>query len=224
MANPSDLKILIADDHPIFRNGVKDILTAHLENVIITAVADGKIAWQEIKDHAPEIAVLDVDMPEMDGLEVCKKINKSDLPTRVIILTMYKDLEIFNSAIANGAKGFLLKDHSGLDMVECIKKVLTGEVYIGKGLEDRMGGHSEYLKRIKKLESSLETLTAAELKTLKLVQKNNTSKEIAHKLFVTQKTVENYRSRICKKLNIPGGNNALIRWVMDNKDLLKELK
>ncbi len=224
MESRSDLKILIADDHPIFRNGVKDILTAHLENIVVTAVADGKSAWKEIEKNSPHIAVLDVDMPEMDGLEVCKKMNKNGVLTKAIILTMYKDVEIFNSAIANGAKGFLLKDHSGLDMVECIKKVLKGEVYIGKGLEDRMGDHSEYLKRVKKLESSLETLTTAELKTLKLVQKNNTSKEIAHKLFVTQKTVENYRSRICKKLNIPGGNNSLIRWVMDNKDFLKELK
>lgn len=216
-------RILIADDHPIFRNGLKDILVSKMSNAIIDDVEDGKLAWEYLNKNRVDVAVLDVDMPNMDGLEVCKRLKESVLQTKVVILTMYKDMEIFNSAMDNGASGFLLKDHSGLDLVECIDAVMAGKTYLGKGLEDRMLAHNEYKDRRKQLSDDLQALTSAELKTLKLVEKNLTSKEIADKLFVTQKTVENYRSRICKKLNIPAGNNALIRWVMDNKDILKQV-
>lgn len=216
-------RILIADDHPIFRNGLKDILVSKMSNAIINDVEDGKLAWEYLNKNRVDVAVLDVDMPNMDGLEVCKRIKESALQTKVVILTMYKDMEIFNSAMDNGASGFLLKDHSGLDLVECIDTVMSGKTYLGKGLEDRMLAHNEYKDRKKQLSDDLQALTSAELKTLKLVEKNLTSREIADKLFVTQKTVENYRSRICKKLNIPAGNNALIRWVMDNKDILKQV-
>ncbi len=217
------IRILIADDHPIFRNGLKDILVSKMSNAIIDDVEDGQLAWEYLNKNRVDVAVLDVDMPNMDGLEVCKRVKESALQTKVVILTMYKDMEIFNSAMDNGASGFLLKDHSGLDLVECIDAVMSGNSYLGKGLEDRMLAHNDYKDRKKQLSDDLKALTSAELKTLKLVEKNLTSKEIADKLFVTQKTVENYRSRICKKLNIPAGNNALIRWVMDNKDILKQV-
>ncbi len=217
------IRILIADDHPIFRNGLKDILVSKMSNAIIDDVEDGQLAWEYLNKNRVDVAVLDVDMPNMDGLEVCKRVKESALQTKVVILTMYKDMEIFNSAMDNGASGFLLKDHSGLDFVVCIDAVMSGNSYLGKGLEDRMLAHNDYKDRKKQLSDDLKALTSAELKTLKLVEKNLTSKEIADKLFVTQKTVENYRSRICKKLNIPAGNNALIRWVMDNKDILKQV-
>lgn len=217
------IRILIADDHPIFRNGLKDILVSKMSNAIIDDVEDGQLAWEYLNKNRVDVAVLDVDMPNMDGLEVCKRVKESALQTKVVILTMYKDMEIFNSAMDNGASGFLLKDHSGLDLVECIDAVMSGNSYLGKGLEDRMLAHNDYKDRKKQLSDDLKALTSAELKTLKLVEKNLTSKEIADKLFVTQKTVENYRSRICKKLNITAGNNALIRWVIDNKDILKQV-
>jgi DNA-binding NarL/FixJ family response regulator len=216
-------RILIADDHPIFRNGLKDILISKLTNTIIEDVENGAMAWDYVRKHKTDIAILDVDMPEMNGLEVCKQITANGMLTKVVILTMYKDMEIFNSAMDNGAEGFLLKDHSGSDLVDCIDAINAGKSYLGRGLEDRMISHSEYKDRKKQLKTHLQSLTSAELKTLKLVEKNLTSREIADKLFVTQKTIENYRSRICKKLRIPAGNNALIRWVMDNKDILKQI-
>lgn len=216
-------RILIADDHPIFRNGLKDILISKLGNTVIEDVENGALAWEYVRKYKTDIAILDVDMPEMNGLEVCKQITNSGIHTKVVILTMYKDMEIFNSAMENGAEGFLLKDHSGSDLVDCIHALNAGKSYLGKGLEDRMISHSEYKERKKQLNSHLKSLTSAELKTLKLVEKNLTSREIADKLFVTQKTIENYRSRICKKLRIPAGNNALIRWVIDNKDILKQI-
>lgn len=217
------LNVLIADDHPIFRKGLMDILRSKLSECSIVDVSDGKEAIDVLQSKTFDIAILDVDMPNVDGLEVCKYIKSNGISTKVVIMTMYKDEEIFNSAMVNGANGFLLKDHSGVDMVDCIDHILLGKLYIGKGLEDRILKHSEYVSKQKRISEDLKSLTAAELKTLKLVEKNNTSRQIAEKLFVTQKTVENYRSRICKKLNIPAGNNALIRWVMDNKEMLKNL-
>jgi DNA-binding NarL/FixJ family response regulator len=217
------LRILIADDHPIFRKGLMEIISAQLSDCEVTDVADGAEALPLLLTNRYEIAILDVDMPNMDGLEVCKALKEETLITRIIILTMFKEEAIFNRAMALGASGFLLKDHSGTEILKCIDRVRQGKQHIGKGLEDRIENHKDFLTRKKRIEQHLSYLTESELKTLKLVGQKNTTKEIASKLFVTPKSVENYRSRICKKLSLAPGNNSLVKWVLEHKELLASL-
>lgn len=217
------MQVLIADDHPIFCSGLKDILQSNISGCKVTTVEHGKAALEQLQNTKFDVVVLDVDMPVMDGLQVAQKIQKDEIATRVIILTMFKDSDIFHKAMEAEVNGFLLKEHSGKELLHCIEEVTMGKKYIGKGLEEKLEEHRKRMSERNEMEKLLDQLTQAERKTLKLVNLNMTSKEIADRLFVTTKSVENYRSRICKKLMLPPGNNSLMKWVMENKEILNNL-
>jgi DNA-binding NarL/FixJ family response regulator len=217
------MRILIADDHPIFRSGLKDILGTAIHECTVVAVEDGKAAIEQLRTENFNVAVLDVDMPELDGLQVATLVQNEEIETRIIILTMFKDSEIFHKAMEANVNGFLLKEHSGKELLQCIDQVMLNKRYIGKGMEEKLAEHRKLVSERTQVEEMLDQLTQAEHKTLKLVNLNMSSKEIADRLFVTTKSVENYRSRICKKLMLPPGNNSLMKWVMENKEMLSKL-
>ena len=214
------MKILIADDHLIFRNGLREIVKSQVKDCLVVEAENGIEAYKLAEENTPNIAILDIDMPELNGLEVCKRIIDNQLPIKVIILTMYKNEEMFNSAMENGAMGYVLKDNSASDLNECINRVIAGKSFISPKISDYMDHYDNYKNKKGEIKEGLSKLTNAELKTLKLVSDNFTSREIAEMLFVTQKTVENYRSRICKKLELDSRNNSLLKWVLDNKSIL----
>lgn len=218
------LRFLIADDHPIFRGGLKELILAQNPEVAVDQVSNGQEVLDYLEHTVPDVTILDVDMPQKDGLEACRYITENEIPTGVVVLTMYNDADIFNAALDAGAMAFVLKDDSGSDLVFAIDSVLQGNTFISAGMRGHYDNRGDYIKRKKLISKSLSELTQTELKTLKLVSDNFSSKEIADLLFVTPKSVENYRSRICKKLGLDGGNNALIKWVYDNKELLNNIK
>ena len=214
------MKLLIADDHPIFRKGLKDLLTEAFPGAIIIESANGKEAIDIIHAQNPDIAVLDIDMPIVNGLDVSIQVLKEKLTAKIIILTMYKEKEMVKKAMLSGAYGYVLKDFAIDELIECINNVTANKKYIGKNLEQY---YSEItLDDKKKLEilAMLKNLSQLELKTLKLVSKNRTTKEISELLFLSEKTIENYRSRICQKLQLPPRNNSLLQWVTENKEIL----
>ena len=214
------MKLLIADDHPIFRSGLKSLLMDYYKDAIIIECTNGAEALEGIRKEKPDISILDINMPEMDGLELCNIVIKENLQTKVVILTMYRDSEMLKKAFHLGSFGYLLKDFATKEIIECIDHVMKEIKYIGPGLDKH---YSTYLQedRIKKdIVGLLKNLSQAELKTLKLVSQNKTSKEIAELLFLSEKTVENYRSRICQKLQLPPRNNSLLLWIAENKELL----
>ena len=214
------MKLLIADDHPIFRKGLKDILESTFKNLDIIECKNGKEAIDNIKKENPSIAILDINMPELNGLEVSSMVTKEQLPTRVIILTMYKDREMVKKAMRSGAYGYILKDFATDEIIDCINKVTNNEKYIGPELQSY---YSEFVQEDRAKQEYvvlLKNLSQAELKTLKLVSQNKSTKEIAGLLFLSEKTIENYRSKICQKLLLPPRNNSLLLWISENKDLL----
>lgn len=214
------MKLLIADDHPIFRKGLKDILESSFKNLNIIECKNGKEAIDHIKKEKPSLAILDINMPELNGLEVSAIITKEQIPTRVIILTMYKDREMIKKAMHSGAYGYILKDFATDEIIDCINKVSNNEKYIGPELQSY---YSEFVQEDKTKQGFLvllKNLSQAELKTLKLVSHNKSTKEIAELLFLSEKTIENYRSKICQKLLLPPRNNSLLLWISENKDLL----
>ena len=218
------MHILIADDHPIFRSGLKFLLEASFEDIKIDQVENGQEVMSFLKDQIPDIIIVDIDMPIMNGLEVCKAVSDLKIETKIIVLTFYKEMEMFKLAFFNGAKGYLVKDNTSEELVDCINTVLEGKTYVaqevreeGKNLfsNDKMNFH---------LQDSISKLSQTELKTLKLVSQKYSSREIADLLFVSVKSIENYRSRICKKLNLDARNNSLVLWCMDNKMILENIK
>lgn len=212
--------ILIADDHPIFRKGLMDLLQQMFVKAKIIECQNGTQAIQSIRKLKPAIAILDINMPEMNGLEVCKQITKDLLDTKVIILTMYREKEMIKNAMLSGAKGYLLKDNAVDEIKECVSAILKGETFIGTAMQPYQNELSVEDKKKQQLIDSLNSLSQAELKTLKLVSQNKSSREIAELLFLSEKTVENYRSRICQKLDLPPRNNSLVLWISENKELL----
>jgi DNA-binding NarL/FixJ family response regulator len=218
------MKLLIADDHAIFRKGLRFILETSLPEATIIETTDGDETWKKIMETKPDVAILDIDMPNKNGLDICKLIKENNYPIKTIILTMYKEREVMNKAFLNGAMGYVVKDNSVNEIVACVESVMMDRRYVGATVGDVMDGINELDKKKDKITQLLSNLTQAELKTLKLVSNNKSSKEIAELLFVSVKTIENYRSRICKKLELDPRNNSLLLWVMENKDILNSIR
>jgi DNA-binding NarL/FixJ family response regulator len=217
------MQLIIADDHPIFRSGLKMLLADAFPAAVISDYSHGEESLKAILTQKPDLAILDIDMPGKNGLDVCAELQKNS-DTKVIVLTMYKDREMIHKAFYNGAKGYLVKDNTSEELVECVNEVLNGNTFIAQEIRGLAEEDKRLDKKIDAIEEALNSLTQTELKTLKLVSQKYTSKQIADLLFISVKSVENYRSRVCKKLNLDARNNSLLLWVMENKPLLDRLK
>lgn len=216
------MKLLIADDHPIFRKGLYDLLQKEYVGCSIIECDSGTEAYLSILQHQPDISILDINMPGYNGIEISKKIIGEFPRTKIVILTMYKEKEMVRKAMNSGVSGYLLKDFAVNEIIECINMVLDNKKYIGSTLQAEYNSLTAN-KKENAISDLLATLSQAELKTLKLVNQNKTSKEIAELLFLSEKTIENYRSKICQKLGLPPRNNSLILWISENKELLNLL-
>lgn len=213
------IRIIIADDHPIFLSGLKQIIEED-ENIDITGTADnGEKALQMIEELKPEIALLDIDMPKLTGLEVLKNLRQKKLNVKVIFLTVFSSEDIFDESMELGVSGFVLKDCAVDDIIECINKVAEDNYYISPSISNFLINRRDKMKKFEKQNPSLKDLTKTELLVLKLISEGMTSKEIGHELFISYKTVENHRSNINTKLNLKGPN-SLIKFAFENKSLL----
>lgn len=215
------IKLLIVDDHPIFRKGLVALISDEYKGCHITEAIDGAQAIDALNSGAFDITILDIDMPEKSGIEVLDFIAEKKIKTKPVILTMHNDELFFNEAFDRGAKGFVLKEDSSMEIMDCIESVKINIPFVSKRLKPFLVNRKNFSQKLVEIREALSSLTNAELSTLKLVSENKSSKEIAELLFVTEKSVENYRSRICKKLNLSGGSNTLFKWTVSNRDLIK---
>jgi len=161
-------------------------------------------------------------MPNINGLELCEKVSKEKPDTQVIILTMYKEKSLLKKARLNGAKSYLLKDNLTNEIITAIKMVNSNQYYWSENLIDLQKVIDKDDTEKKQVETLLSLLSETELKTLKMVSNHLTSKEISDNLFVTTKSVENYRSRICKKIGLDSGHNSLLVWALSYKEIIDQ--
>lgn len=215
------LSLLIVDDHPIFRKGLVALISDQYKDSRIVEAVDGKEAIDALNTSQFDFAILDIDMPEKSGIEVLEYIAENSIKVRPIILTMHNDELFFNEAFNRGARGFVLKEESSIEIIDCIENVKANVPFVSKKLKPFLTNRKNFTQQMSEIKDALSSLTNAELSTLRLVAEDKSSKEIAELLFVTEKSVENYRSRICKKLNITGGSNTLYKWTVANRDLVK---
>ena len=214
---PETIQIVIADDHPLFRNGLKQLLEKE-QNIKITGEADnGNKALELILEKKPDIAILDIDMPGKTGLEVMRDIKDSG--TKIIILTMYAEEDIFDEALSLGVRGYVLKDSAVNDILDCIRKVTENEYYMSPSVSNFLVTRRKKITELKKTNPHLETLTITEKKILKFISENKTSKEIANTLFLSPRTIENHRTNISNKLKLKG-SHSLLKFAIENKSLL----
>lgn len=219
MTKDKKIKIIIADDHPIFRNGLKQIIEED-DGIEITGFAEnGEKAFEIIEELNPDIALLDIDMPKMTGLQVLKELKKSKSETKVIFLTVFSSEDIFDEAMELGVSGFVLKDCAVNDIVECIYKVAEDNYYISPSISNLLISRRDKIKKLEKENPNLLDLTKSELKILKSISEGKTSKEIGEEMFISYKTVENHRSNMISKLGLKG-SFSLIKFALENKQLL----
>lgn len=214
------IRILAVDDHPIFRKGLVALIQDAFEDSVISEAEDGALAIKKLSEKQFDVLILDIDMPHKSGLEVLDHIKEHQLQVKTVILTMHNDEMFFNEAFNRGAKGFLLKEDSSLEIIDCITRIQQNIPFVSKKLTSFLANREQFNQQMSQLKQAIGTLTKSEMNTLKLVAQNKSSKEIAALLFVTEKSIENYRSRICKKLDISGGANSLFKWTIEHKDLI----
>jgi DNA-binding NarL/FixJ family response regulator len=213
------IKVLIADDHPIFRKGLCEVLSEDPAIHLVAEVADGLAALQEIRQLKPHAAVLDLDMPQMNGMQVAKKVSELKLPVAVIMLTMHKEEMLFNEAMNAGVLGFILKENAASDLLGCIHAVVGGDSFISPSLSSFLLNRKTDAQKLIEEKPELQKLTAAEQRILKLIAEDLTSKEIAERLGISPHTVENHRAKICERLNLRG-SHSLLKFAYDNKSRL----
>ncbi len=201
--------IVIADDHPILLTGTKAFLESKRYNVVATAL-DGYEAYNAIVNHKPDIAILDFDMPKLNGLEIANQCKQNDIEVKIIILTLYKQEAILNE-IGNSIQGYLIKEDALQEIELCINQVLAGNTFVSKHIEEGIHFSTEI--------EELNKLTVAESKILRYLAKNFSSSQIAEELFISKRTVEKHRSNIIKKLEIPPTQNGLLLWVQKHPHL-----
>jgi DNA-binding NarL/FixJ family response regulator len=200
------MEILIADDHPLTLMGTKGFVES-LGYVVGNICNNGTTAFEKIIAQKPEIAILDINMPGMDGLEILEKVYLQKLPTKVILLTMHKEMSIFNKANQYNLFGYILKEHAQDDLEICIKEVIKGNQFISKNLSSELT-----IDNNSEAKEGLEKLTFTEKKIVELIAQHKTSKQIAQLLFISDKTVEGHRTNIIQKLGLAKEKNTLLVW------------
>ncbi len=179
------MKILIADDHPIFRQGLLKILEADPAFEVVAETGDGAEALALIKKLRPDIAVLDISMPTLSGLEIARQVQQENLPVRLVILTMYKEEEYFDEAMDLGVKGYILKENAAGDLRSCVQAVAAGKYYVSPVISGYLINRDARQKALAKEKPALRLLTDTERRILKLLVQNQTSREIAAQLHVS---------------------------------------
>lgn len=206
------IKLIIADDHHIFRKGILSIVSEDDGIEITGEAANGDDALKLIEEKKPDIAILDIDMPGLSGLDVARKVKSEKLPVKIVILTIHKDKEYFDEALELDIKAYVLKESIANDLIDCIKRVAAGEYYISSAIS----GYLVEKNKTAPKQTELEKLTNAEKEILKLIAQNKTSAQIADELFRSVRTIENHRNNICNKLGLKGPH-ALLLYAIQHK-------
>jgi len=213
--DPSTIRIVLADDHPVYRDGLRDILDGEPSFEMVAEAGDGRRALAVIRERNPDVALLDIDMPLRDGMEVARACAQEKSPCRLIFLTMHRDEAILEEALSLGDRGYVLKDSAAREIVEAVKVVAGGSDYLGSVMTGLLRKRS----RPPRTRGGMESLAASEKKVLRLIASGRTSKEIARDLGLSPRTVENHRSRLCEKLGL-AGVHSLVKFAIDHKDAL----
>jgi DNA-binding NarL/FixJ family response regulator len=212
----SEIRVLIADDHPIFREGLRLIIEAQRELIVVAEASDGDEALERLTRGDVAVAVLDVTMPVKDGFAVARAIRERRLPIAVVFLTMHKDEHYLNAALDVGVRGYVLKDNATTEIVDCVRSVAAGGEYISPTLSSFLIRRRARATSLAEQKPALDQLTAAERRILRLIADGLTSREIAAQLGIGVRTVEHHRNNVAIKLELRG-SHALTKFALKHQ-------
>ena len=202
MTRPDVIRVILADDHLVVRAGLKALLGSTKDIEVVGEATNGREAVALIERLKPDVAVMDLDMPQMDGITATKELAKLGLPTRVLILTMHTEEEYLVTLLEAGAAGYLVKSVADRELVDAVRAVARGDTYVrptaarvlAQNLSKRAASQSE--------QERFDQLTQREQNVLRLVAQGYSAPEIGQQLFISPKTVDTYKQRIQEKLGI----------------------
>ena len=207
------IEVMIADDHSMVREGLKQLLELDGDILITGEASDGVECLKLLEESLPQVLLLDINMPNMNGLEVLEKIKEKKIDTKVIILTVHNEVEYLLKAVEIGIDGYMLKDSDSNELKKAILSVIRGESYIQPSLIPIL--NSKMIERDVEKEK-LNLLTKREVDVLKLMAVGSYNKEIGEKLNISERTVKNHISSIFKKIEVSDRTQAAIFAIKNN--------
>lgn len=198
--------VLIVDDHPLFREGLKTLLMRHAGFEVVGEAGTGAEGLTKARDLKPDLVLMDVSLPDENGVEVTRNVMRILSNTRVVMISMHSKIDYITEAFRAGAMGYVVKESASERLIECLQAVSRGEYFIDSSLSHRVAqslmNTEAKEKRIR--DTGYETLTPREQQIMRLIAEGLPTKDIAKKLFISPKTVENHRANILSKLDLHG--------------------
>jgi len=213
------LRIVIADDHPIFRRGLCDVIETDPTLRLVGQAANGEEAIEVIGRESPDIAILDVHMPKLTGLQVARKLRDARTPVKLVLLTMYEDESLLNEALDLGIDAYVLKENAAEDLIQAIRAVAAGKIFITASMTGALLRRRSESDDLHRERPGLQRLTPTEKKILRLIADDRTSKEIADLLGCAVRTVETHRQNMSQKLAV-SGSHSLLKFAYENRSFL----
>lgn len=201
MPESREITIVLADDHLIVRQGLHALLEAETDLRVVGETGDGLKAVDLVKKINPHVAVLDLMMPGLNGIEVARQLSKQNLQTKIVILSMYDDEGFVLEALSHGVSGYVLKDTGSADLIMAVREVFRGHRYLSPSLSDRAIEIYEQMNRAQTTDK-YETLTTREREVFHLSAEGFTNHEIAERLGISVRTAETHRSKLMHKLGV----------------------
>lgn len=205
------IRVLLADDHAIIRDGLRALLQSIADIEVVDAVGNGRTAVQRAIELKPDVVIMDIAMPDLNGIEAVRMLRDKLPSTRVVMLSMHSDSEHVYRALNAGAAGYLLKESAADEVVSAVRAVRAGQRYLSRALESLERRSEVRTGRV----SPLDSLSARERQVLQLVVEGRSSTEIARMIHLSPKSVDTYRSRLMKKLGV-ADVTALVKFAIQH--------
>ena len=210
------LKILIADDHPIFRRGLCDVIRTDAGLRLVGQASNGEEALKLIDDLRPDVAILDIRMPKLSGLQTARTLIEKKSAVKLVLLTMHEDEDLLNEALDLGIQAYVLKENAVEDLLSAVRSVASGGIFISASLSGLLVRRRTRAEALRRENPGLDSLTPTERRILLLIADDKTSKEIAEVLGCAFRTVETHRQNMSQKLGL-SGSHSLLKFAYENK-------